>query len=599
VPQDDLTAPFTIGEVIAGKYRLERVLGRGGMGVVVLAIHMELDQRVALKFLTKEAAARPEIVARFAREAKAAAKIHSEHVARVFDVGTLPAGTPYVVMEFMDGEDLASVLSRRGPLPVQLAIGYVLEACEAIAEAHALGIVHRDLKPANIFLARRPAGWPIVKVLDFGISKSTFATAQAQLTKTSALMGSPLYMSPEQLMAVKTVDVRSDIWSLGVVLYELVSARMPFEGETLPEVIAAVLHRGHDPLRTVRPDVPPALEAVVDRCLAKDVAARFDNVGEFAVALAPFGQSRSVVSVERISQLLGLVEPPSASDSDPSPLASTSIPSRVGASTRPGNGPERIPSMSPQSRAATREAGRGSVARAAGAITTSKAVSGDAPLVPAGVPSGNRGLVTALTAGALLVLGIGAVAIWSMGSHQKTSEPSAMHSDPSTSSPTVTGAPARSEAPAPEAVPLGSHEEVADASSVESGVAPPEAKLSSMDEKVPKAGAPRGHAPFAAPSSHPAPPAPALSVAPGSTAPEPLSLDPSATVGQAFLNINSIPVSSVILDGMPIGSTPKLKFPGSPGPHLVLFLNPEQGFKKQITVTVGAGETKAAIGAAN
>jgi serine/threonine-protein kinase len=536
---------------------------------------MELDQHVALKFLTKEAAARPEIVARFAREAKAAAKIHSEHVARVFDVGTLPAGTPYVVMEFMDGEDLASILSRRGPLPFKLAIGYVLEACEAVAEAHALGIVHRDLKPANVFLAKRPAGWPIVKVLDFGISKSTFATAQAQLTKTSAVMGSPLYMSPEQLMAVKTVDVRSDIWSLGVVLYELVSARMPFEGETLPEVIAAVLLRGHNPLRSVRPDVPPALEAVVDRCLAKDLAARFDNVGEFAVALAPFGPSRSEVSVERISQLLGLVGPPSASDGDPSPLASTSIPS-VGASTRPGNGPERVPSMS-----------RGAVAGAAGTITTSKAVSGDAPLVPAGVPSGNRGLVTALTAGALLVVGIGAVAMGRIGSHVKTSEPSAIRSDPSTSSPTVTDAPARSEAPATAAVPLGSHEGVTDAPSVESGGALPEAKLP-IDEKVPKAASPRGHTPATGTPSHPAPPAP-----------EPLSLDPSAAVGQAFLNINSIPVSSVILDGKPIGSTPKLKVPVSPGPHLVLFLNPEQGFKKQITVTVGAGETKAAIGAAN
>ena len=159
-------APVREGEVIAGKYRVERVLGVGGMGVVVAATHLELEQRVALKFLLPDAAANADVAARFGREARAAARIHSEHVARVIDVGTLPTGAPYMVMEYMEGEDLERVLARSGPLPIDVATGYVLQACEAIAEAHALGIVHRDLKPANLFLAKRRSGGPIVKVLD-------------------------------------------------------------------------------------------------------------------------------------------------------------------------------------------------------------------------------------------------------------------------------------------------------------------------------------------------------------------------------------------------------------------------------------------------
>jgi serine/threonine protein kinase len=288
LPQDDSASPVTIGEIVAGKYRVERVLGQGGMGVVVAALHIELDQRVALKFLRPHATAHPHVVARFAREARAAAKIHSEHVVRVIDVGVLPTGAPYVVMEFMDGEDLARILLRRGPLSTEVATGYILETCEAIAEAHALGIVHRDLKPANLFLARRTGGRPIVKVLDFGISKSLSASSQGQLTKTTAVVGSPLYMSPEQLMSAKSVDVRSDIWALGVVLYELLTARMPFEGDTLPEVIAAVLHREHEPLRSVRPELPPALDAIIQRCLAKDLTGHFANMDEFAAAVATF-----------------------------------------------------------------------------------------------------------------------------------------------------------------------------------------------------------------------------------------------------------------------------------------------------------------------
>jgi serine/threonine protein kinase len=156
----DATAPLPLGAIVDGKYRIDRVLGSGGMGVVVAATHVKLDRPVALKFLQKDAASHPEVVARFTREAKAAVRIHSEHVARVLDVGALDTGEPYLVMEYLDGEDLARVLARRGPLPIAEAVDWTLEACEAVAEAHALGIVHRDLKPANLFLAERRRASP-------------------------------------------------------------------------------------------------------------------------------------------------------------------------------------------------------------------------------------------------------------------------------------------------------------------------------------------------------------------------------------------------------------------------------------------------------
>jgi serine/threonine-protein kinase len=275
------------------------------MGVVVAAMHLELEQRVALKFLLPHAVSHTEVSARFSREARAAAKIRCEHVARVIDVGTLPDGAPFMVMEYMQGEDLQQVLARVGPMRPEIAVDFVLQAAEAIAEAHALGIVHRDLKPANLFLAERPGGDPIVKVLDFGISKSTMGTTDAGLTKTSSTLGSPLYMSPEQMTSAKSVDSRSDIWALGVVLYELLTRQLPFPAETMPELVAAILQRPVDPVRSMRPDVHPALEAAIHRCLEKNPANRFSTVAELAAALAPFGLPQSSGSLERISRVLG------------------------------------------------------------------------------------------------------------------------------------------------------------------------------------------------------------------------------------------------------------------------------------------------------
>jgi serine/threonine-protein kinase len=300
---DTSVAPVREGEVLDGKYRVDKVLGVGGMGVVVAATHVHLHTKVALKFLLPSALASVQVIERFAREARAAVQIQSEHVARVSDVGTLPTGSPYMVMEFLEGGDLADVISKSGPLPVETAVGYVLQASEAIAEAHSRGIVHRDLKPANLFLAKRHGRDPIIKVLDFGISKMT--DPSGAMTGTTAIMGSPFYMAPEQMMSSKDVDARSDIWALGVILYELLTAIAPFGADTMAEVVFRVTQRDPEPLSQKRPDVPQGLSAVISRCLAKDRAHRFQNVAEFVAAIAPFGPPRSEVSVERVSRLLG------------------------------------------------------------------------------------------------------------------------------------------------------------------------------------------------------------------------------------------------------------------------------------------------------
>ncbi|HSY24888.1 MAG TPA: serine/threonine-protein kinase [Polyangiaceae bacterium] len=299
-------SPVQEGELVAGKYRVTRTIGAGGMGIVVAATQIELDRPVALKFLLPEALERPDIAARFAREARAAAKLEGEHITRVLDVGSLPTGEGFIVMEYLEGVDLARVLARDGALPHELAVKYVLEACEGVAEAHAHGIVHRDLKPGNLFLAKRINGASVIKVLDFGISKFTSAEGSDHVTSTSSLLGSPVYMSPEQLMAARTVDARSDIWALGVVLFELLCGVTPFQGERMPVLVAAILHRPALSMDTARPDLPPGLGAVVHRCLEKEPSKRFANVAEFATALAAFGPPASERSLERIVHTLGL-----------------------------------------------------------------------------------------------------------------------------------------------------------------------------------------------------------------------------------------------------------------------------------------------------
>lgn len=316
------------GEILAGKYRVDKVLGVGGMGVVVAAHHLELDEKVALKFLLPETLGNAEAVARFAREARAAVKIKSEHVARVSDVGKLESGAPYMVMEYLQGSDLAAWLTEKGTLPLEQAVEFTLQASEAIAEAHALGIVHRDLKPANLFVIRRPDGGLSIKVLDFGISKMTSLTGsngEGSMTKTSTMMGSPIYMSPEQIQSSKDVDARGDIWALGVILYELVTGNAPFGGEHMAELIYRIISAAPPRMGAYRPEVPQAFESVILRCLEKDRNRRFATVAELAQALAPFAPQRALVSVERISGVM-TGQYPAASSRAAAPALSTSVP---------------------------------------------------------------------------------------------------------------------------------------------------------------------------------------------------------------------------------------------------------------------------------
>jgi eukaryotic-like serine/threonine-protein kinase len=296
-------ALLSVGRVVGGKYVLEREIGRGGAGVIVSAQHIVLRQRVALKFLRQEFAHEPEVVSRFLREAQASALIRGEHVARVMDAGTLETGEAFFVMEYLEGRDLAAVLAEDGPLSLDDAINYVLQACEAVAEAHALGIIHRDLKPGNLFLTRASDGSSFIKVLDFGLSKIETTGSLTALTADHHVIGSPHFMSPEQMRSSRDVDERSDIWSLGAILFTLLAHQYPFEGRFLTEICAAVMGGQMKRLSELRPDLPRALDEVVARCLHTAPEDRYDSVVALAAALAPLAPRRAQAQAERVRRV--------------------------------------------------------------------------------------------------------------------------------------------------------------------------------------------------------------------------------------------------------------------------------------------------------
>jgi eukaryotic-like serine/threonine-protein kinase len=309
------------GQIIAGRYRVEHLLGQGGMGVVVAATHTALDDTVAIKFLMPSISSSPATVARFLREAQAAGKIKSRHVARVIDFGALDSGVQFMVMEHLEGMDLGRVLKERGAVDVALASRYALETCEGLAAAHALGIVHRDIKPGNLFLARGPGGAEEIKLLDFGISKVE-PTSPESLTRTHTAMGSPCYMAPEQMRSAREVDTRADQWSLGVVLFELVTGRVPFQAESLPELCSLVLEGTAPPVRSIKPELPERLERLLARCLARRREDRYADVGELSRELAPLTLPEGPLIAARVDRVLHgsesrppeLSEPPSVEE---------------------------------------------------------------------------------------------------------------------------------------------------------------------------------------------------------------------------------------------------------------------------------------------
>jgi eukaryotic-like serine/threonine-protein kinase len=284
------------GDIIADRFHVVRVVGSGGMGVVVEALNVELDERVALKFLRQDVERSPALVERFAREARSASKLRSEHVARVSDAGTHPTYGPFMVMDLLEGSTLAELLVAKGPLPVERAAEYVIHACEGLAEAHAHGIVHQDVKPANLFLARGTDGRGVVKVLDFGISKATLGHLpigeSVSTGRGSANLGTPHYLSPEQLRSASEVDHRADVWSLGCVLFELLAGEKAFRADRFTELVAKILESPRAPLPS-GVVLPSSLVAVIDRCLEKDRAMRYATTAELALALLPYARSRA------------------------------------------------------------------------------------------------------------------------------------------------------------------------------------------------------------------------------------------------------------------------------------------------------------------
>jgi serine/threonine-protein kinase len=314
--------PIAVGDIIAGKYRVEALIGSGGMGSVLRAKHLDLDHQVALKVLRTSRADRDTALERFAREGRALAQLKSEHVARVYDTGKLDSGEPYIVLEYLAGCTLRDMLRVAGPFSPTRAASYMLDCCEALAQAHALGIIHRDLKPGNLMVATNLDGTQTLKVLDFGIAKlagdglaNTRREDNDTLTASTELVGTPRYMSPEQLGSGRTVDHRSDIWALGVVLYELLAGESPFGTGTVAEIHVAILRSAGVSLRATRPEIPERLDAIVARCLERDPEDRYQNVGELATALLPCCEgdaARKLESILRWQRNLGGARAPSA-----------------------------------------------------------------------------------------------------------------------------------------------------------------------------------------------------------------------------------------------------------------------------------------------
>jgi serine/threonine-protein kinase len=288
-----------LSRVVAGRYRLDAIIGRGGMATVYRGWDSLRDEAVAVKIVSLGARTRAGRSRAF-REGTILRNIRDPHAVRLFDIGALEDGSLYLVMELLSGRDLSAVVAEDGTLPVAVAVDYVMQACEALREAHARGVVHRDLKPQNLFLAAGDDGATVVKVIDFGIAKWTRAAGAPTLTQPNTAMGSPRYMAPEQMESADTVDCRADVWSLGIILCELLLGRPPYDGESLVSVFNSIVRDGAPSVSGARDDVPPELDDVIANCLALEPDNRYSSVAELAAALAPFASDSGRLSESRI-----------------------------------------------------------------------------------------------------------------------------------------------------------------------------------------------------------------------------------------------------------------------------------------------------------
>jgi len=413
------------GTLLLGKYRIDALIGTGGMGNVVRASHLYLQQPVAIKVLLPEMAASSSTVQRFLREAQATVKLRSEHIARVMDVGTSEDGVPFMVMEYLEGNDLNQILRHHGPQHPSIVVDLMLQACEGIAEAHALDIVHRDIKPSNFFITQRPDGSMLLKILDFGISKTPVGFDE--LTGTQTVIGTPSYMAPEQMKSGRSADPRSDVWSIGVVFYQLISGCLPFSGESYAELVLKV---GLELPVPIPVPLPSGLGEVVMRCLAKDSALRPQTVGELARLLAPYatdpgGAAQSASRTQRILQQRGVLPGMRASPLTAGGGLATPIPISPAQLT---------PRSWPPSQGT-------SVSRVAGQMTQRT--------------RGARGLLIASVAGLCVIAGGGGYAISQMSRSDGPREPhvqAPLSQEPAAPSPAAAAAP-QAAPPAPPATP--------------------------------------------------------------------------------------------------------------------------------------------------
>ncbi len=422
-PADD-----KVGLVLGGKYRVMRKLGEGGMGSVYEGMHELIGKRVAIKTLNPEFTKNPAVVERFRREARAATAAGNEHIIDVTDLGDLPDGSPFLVMEYLDGRDFAHLLESDGALPVGRAVRIVRQVCDALAAAHSKGIVHRDLKPENIYLVQRKGETDFVKVLDFGISKMREATegVSKSLTQTGTAMGTPHYMSPEQAQGLAITDHRTDIYALGVILYYAITGYTPFDSETYVGLVVQIMQDEPRKLSAYRSDVPAELEAVVLRCLAKKPEQRPATVDELAAALAPFeGLNRKATLVE----FAGTLPPgaPDPADTQRVEIDGPALPPKT--NIGPHTDPKAKPAVAPYT----------------GSNPESAMASGESV---AGLPTANRKPI--LLAGVVLgVLAIAIIGIALTTSGGESGSAGAASTNAATPQTTPTPAPAPAAAPAP------------------------------------------------------------------------------------------------------------------------------------------------------